>query len=203
MRFFVACLLSVVLVPDTGHTNAIADFQSFVASTQSGKANFAQSVFDAKGKLSQQTGGTLVFTRPGKFRFVYDKPAQVIVGDGKKVSFFDQDLNQVTVRKWEQAFTSTPAALLSGRGDIEAAFTLVAAGEIDGVQWLDALPRQRDGNIEKIRMGFAGGVLATMELNDAFGNRTRLTFTKFERNPKIDAREYVFTPPKGADVIGE
>ena len=203
MRLLVVFLISLVLTSQAAVANAIADFQAFVTSTQSGKANFAQAVYDIKGKLTQQSSGTLTFTRPGKFRFVYDKPAQVIVGDGKKVSFFDQDLNQVTVRKWEQAFSSTPAALLSGRGDIEAAFTLVAAGEIEGVQWLDALPKQKDGNIEKIRMGFSGGVLAAMELNDAFGNRTRLTFTKFERNPKIDAREYVFTPPKGADVIGE
>ena len=203
MRLAAALLISLALLPGTAHANAIADFRNFVVSTQSGKANFAQAVYDAKGKLTQQTSGTLAFTRPGKFRFVYEKPAQVIVSDGKKVSFFDQDLNQVTVRKWEQAFTSTPAALLSGHGDIEAAFTLVAAGEIEGVQWLDALPKQKDGNIEKIRMGFSGGVLAAMELNDAFSNRTRLTFTKFERNPKIDVREYVFTPPKGADVIGE
>ena len=203
MRLLVVFLISLVLTSQAAVANAIAEFQAFVTSTQSGKANFAQAVYDVKGKLTQQSSGTLTFTRPGKFRFVYDKPAQVIVGDGKKVSFFDQDLNQVTVRKWEQAFSSTPAALLSGRGDIEAAFTLVAAGEIEGVQWLDALPKQKDGNIEKVRMGFAGGVLAAMELNDAFGNRTRLTFTKFERNPKIDAREYLFTPPKGADVIGE
>ena len=183
--------------------NAIADFQSFVSTVQSGRANFEQSVFDAKGKQTQKTSGTLVFTRPGKFRWSYEKPAQLIIGDGKKVSFFDQDLNQVTVRKLEQAFSSTPAALLSGKGDIDKAFTLVASGQADDLEWLDALPRQKDAGIEKIRMGFSKGQLAAMELNDAFGNRTRISFSKFERNPKIDGKEYVFTPPKGADVIGE
>ena len=183
--------------------NAIADFQTFTSSTQSGRANFEQSVFDAKGKETQRTGGTLAFVRPGKFRWQYEKPAQVIVGDGKKVSFFDQDLNQVTVRSWEQAFSSTPAALLSGKGDIDTAFTLVASGEVDGISWLDAIPRQKDAGIEKIRIGFVKGQLAAMELNDAFGNRTRLNFLKFERNPKIDGKEFAFVPPKGADVIGD
>ena len=183
--------------------NAISDFQSFVSTVQSGRANFEQTVFDAKGKQTQKTSGTLAFTRPGKFRWVYEKSAQLIVGDGNKVSFFDQDLNQVTVRKLEKAFSSTPAALLSGKGDIDKAFTLVASGESEGIDWLDALPRQKDAGIEKIRMGFSKGQLAAMELNDAFGNRTRITFSHFERNPKIDAKEYVFTPPKGADVIGE
>lgn len=185
------------------HASAIADFQTFTASTQSGRANFEQVVFDAKGKVSQRTGGTLTFVRPGKFRWTYEKPAQVIVGDGKKVSFFDQDLNQVTVRKLEQAFSSTPAALLAGKGDIENAFTLVASADVDGLAWLDAVPRQKDAGIEKIRIGFASGQLAAMELSDAFGNRTRLNFSRFERNPKIGGGEFIFVPPKGADVIGE
>ncbi len=196
-----------LLVSSASHANAISDFQSFLSIVQSGRANFEQTVFDAKGKQSQKTTGTLVFTRPGKFRFTYAKPAQVIVGDGKKVWFFDQDLNQVTVKKLEQALSSTPAALLSGKGDIDKAFTLVAsvaaAGQADNIEWLDALPRQKDAGVEKIRVGFSKGQLAAMELNDAFGNRTRLNFTQFERNPKIDTKEYVFTAPKGADVVGE
>ena len=209
MRYCFAFVLVVaaLMTGRQARADAMADFQSFVSKVQSGRANFEQAVFDAKGKQTQKSSGTLVFTRPGKFRWTYEKPAQVIVGDGKKVSFFDQDLNQVTVRKLEQAFSSTPAALLSGKGDIDKAFTLVAGlaatSQADGIEWLDALPRQKDAGIEKIRMGFSKGQLAAMELNDAFGNRTRITFSKFERNPKIDAREYLFMPPKGADVIGE
>lgn len=205
MRRLVALLtVALGLFAANASANAIADFQAFVSSVQSGRAVFEQTVFDVKGKVMQKNSGTLLFTRPGKFRWVYAKPAQTIVGDGKKISFFDQDLNQVTVRKIEQAFSSTPAALLAGKGEIDTAFTLVASGEIDGMRWLDAIPRQKDeAGISKIRIGFANGQLGAMELNDAFGNRTRLTFSKFERNSKIDAREYVFVPPKGADIIGE
>ena len=92
---------------------------------------------------------------------------------------------------------------MPGKGDIDNAFTLVASADAEGMSWLDALPRQKDAGIEKIRLGFAAGALAAMELYDAFGNRTRLVFSKLERNPKIDAKEYVFVAPKGADVIGE
>ena len=199
--FFATFCLSFGFGP--AHASAISDFQVFTASTQSGRASFEQFVFDANGKQMQRTKGTLSFVRPGKFRFQYEKPAQVIVGDGRKVSFFDQDLNQVTVKKMEQAFSSTPAALLAGKADIEKTFTLVASGEADGLSWLDAEPRQKDAGIEKFRLGFAKGQLTAMELNDAFGNRTRLNFSTFERNPKIDGKEFIFVPPKGADVIGE
>ena len=202
--YAVACLMvlaATISLPT--YANAIADLETFTTSTQSGRANFEQVVFDANGKMTQRTSGLLAFVRPGKFRFQYEKPAQVIVGDGKKIFFFDQDLNQVTVKKFEQAFSNTPAALLAGKGNIQDAFTLVAAGEAEGISWLDAIPRQKDAGIEKFRVGFAKGQLTAMELNDAFGNRTRLNFSKFERNPKLDTKEFVFTPPKGVDVVGE
>ena len=193
----------VTCVSMIAHANAISDFRSFVSTVQSGRAKFDQVVFDAQGKQTQKTAGTLTFTRPGKFRWTYEKPAQLIVGDGTRISFFDPDLNQVSVKKLGQAFSSTPAALLAGKNDIDKAFTLVAAGGADGIDWLDALPRQKDEGIEKFRIGFRKGQLAAMELNDAFGNRTRITFIQFERNPKIDAKEFIFVPPKGADVVGE
>jgi outer membrane lipoprotein-sorting protein len=42
-----------------------------------------------------------------------------------------------------------------------------------------------------------------MELVDHFGQTTLLRITNLERNPKIDAAEFKFTPPKDADVLGE
>ena len=61
--------LAIGLPALPARANAIADLQSFVATVQSGRAGFEQTVFDAKGKLSQKSVGTLVFTRPGKFRW--------------------------------------------------------------------------------------------------------------------------------------
>lgn len=184
-------------------TNAIDALRQFIQSTQSARGEFTQTVVDARGKSAAPTKGTLVFQRPGKFRWVYDKPAQTIVGDGKRVWFFDQDLNQVSIRKLEAAFASTPAALLAGRAEVEAAFTLVAGGETEGLIWVNAEPKQKDAGIERVRMGFAGAELRAMELADAFGNRTRIAFTKLERNARVSAADFTFVPPKGADVVGE
>jgi chaperone LolA len=183
--------------------SAIEQFRAFVQSTKSARADFTQVVTDNRGKASATSTGTLQFERPGKFRWVYAKPAQVIVGDGKKVWFFDQDLNQVSVRPLEAAFSSTPAALLAGRAEIDAAFTLVAGGEAEGLSWVNAEPKQKDAGIEKIRLGFQGTELRAMELADAFGNKTRITLSKLERNPRIDPKQFMFVPPKGADVVGD
>ena len=42
-----------------------------------------------------------------------------------------------------------------------------------------------------------------MELKDSFGNLTTLVFADFERNVALDAAQFRFTPPPGADVVGE
>ena len=40
-----------------------------------------------------------------------------------------------------------------------------------------------------------------MVLADGFGQVTQLTFSKVERNPKLDPDAFRFTAPKGADVL--
>jgi outer membrane lipoprotein carrier protein len=183
---------------------AIDRFKTYARTTQSARAEFEQKVLDRNGKVVQQAKGTFVFQRPGKFRWVYAKPAdQVIVGDGERVWIHDRELNQVTVRKLSRALGSTPAALLAGSADVEAAFELSEAGMRDGLEWLEAKPKAREAGFERIRMGFGASGIEAMELTDHFGQTTLLRFSNLTRNPKVDPSEFRFTPPQGADVLGE
>ena len=177
---------------------------SFIAATASAEGEFEQKVYDRKGKLTQESSGTLAFQRPGRFRWTYAKPyAQLIVGDGAKVWVYDEDLNQVTVRRLDRALGSTPAALLAGSNEIERAFTLRDQGQNGGLEWVEAVPREKESNFESIRMGFGFSGLEIMELADSFGQTTVLKFTALHRNPKLNVALFKFAPPKGADVIGE
>ncbi len=179
-------------------------FQSFVRSTQSAKADFEQKVYDRNKKLVQESSGSFSFVRPGKFRWAFSKPyAQLIVGDGEKVWVHDSDLNQVTVRKLSHALGATPAALISGSADVEKSFDFTDSGDSEGLQWLDAKPKEKEAGFERIRMGFGASGIDAMELVDQFGQTTRLRFTNFERNPKLDPATFRFTPPKGADLLGQ
>ena len=183
---------------------SIERYKAFLDGTQSARAQFEQKVYDRSGKLVQQSHGSFVFQRPGRFRWVYEKPAdQVIVGDGQRVWIYDRQLNQVTVRKLSAALGSTPAALLAGGTGVEAAFQLSDAGEQDGLEWLEARPREREAGFERVRMGFNAHGLEAMQLTDHFGQTTMLRFSKLERNPKVNPAEFRFQPPKGADVLGE
>jgi len=180
-------------------------YKSFLNGTQSARAQFEQKVYDRNGKLTQESRGSFVFQRPGRFRWVYDKPAdQVIVGDGQRVWIYDRQLNQVTVRKLESALGSTPAALLAGASGIEKAFELSDAGEKDGLEWMEAKPREREAGFERVRMGFGkDSSLQAMELTDHFGQTTHLRFSHLVRNPQVNPNEFRFDPPKGADVLGD
>jgi outer membrane lipoprotein carrier protein len=146
--------------------------------------------------------------RPGKFRWVYEKPyEQWIVGDGDKLWIFDKDLNQVTVRKLGNSLGQSPAAILAGSDDLEKNFTLKEAGSQDGMDWLEARPKAKDTTFELVRIGFkaegGGHNLAAMELHDSFGQTSVLKFGTLERNPTLPPDTFHFTPPKGADVISD
>jgi outer membrane lipoprotein carrier protein len=199
---FLAALLA--LLPSHAPASSLDRLSEFVNKTLAAEGRFEQKIFDRNRRLLQESAGTLAFSRPGKFRWTYAKPyPQLIVGDGSRVWIYDEDLNQVTVKKLDLALGSTPAALLAGNNEAMRAFRLSDKGTKDGLEWLEAQPRDKEGNFETIRMGFGFSGLEAMELADSLGQLTVLKFTSLRRNPNLDARLFRFSPPKGADVIGD
>jgi len=199
------CIAVLCLAALDAHAGAIEKLKTFIAATHSAQANFTQEVQDKNGKRIQSASGTMQFVRPGKFRWVYQKPyEQLIVGDGKKFWMYDIDLNQVTVRRLDAALGSSPAALLSGSNEIERGFVLQDIEPRDGLEWLQALPKSSETTFNRILMAFnAGSELMVMELHDAFGHHTVLRFTDLKSNPVLSSKLFQFVPPKGADVLGE
>ncbi|MDH2917595.1 MAG: outer membrane lipoprotein chaperone LolA [Sideroxydans sp.] len=198
-------LISLCAMPVLAHAAAIEKLKTFIAATHSAQANFTQEVRDQNGKRVQSAAGVMQFQRPGKFRWAYQKPyEQLIVGDGARFWLYDVDLNQVTVKKLDAALGSSPAALLSGSNEIERGFNLKEDGASDSLEWLQASAKASDTSFDKIRMGFnAQSELVVMELNDAFGHKTVLRFSNMQHNPKFPSTQFHFTPPSGADVLGE
>lgn len=188
----------------TAHAGGVERLKAFIAGARTAQADFVQTVADKNGRVTQQASGKMAFARPGKFRWDYSTPyEQVIVGDGSKLWLYDADLDQVTVKPLGDVIAGTPAALLAGDNAIEKYFRLKNVGEDGGLEWLEAVPRNRDTSFERIRMGFRGDTLVRMVLFDQFGQRTTLELSRFVRNPAIAPSRFTFTPPQGADVIGE
>ncbi|MES2977323.1 MAG: outer membrane lipoprotein chaperone LolA [Pseudomonadota bacterium] len=194
-------------------SGGLDSLESFVKNTQSGRAAFTQVVTapakEGQTARSKTSSGTFEFLRPNRFRFNYQKPfEQTIVADGQTLWLHDVDLNQVTARKLAQVLNGTPAAVIAAAADIkglQADFNLAPLPEKDGLQWVKATPKTRDGQVQSISVGFKtvakGSELAVLEILDSFGQRSVMTFSQFEVNPPLQAAAFQFKPPAGADVI--
>jgi outer membrane lipoprotein carrier protein len=188
---------------------------SFLKNTKSGRADFTQLVTPPvkAGQTvsrSKTSTGEFSFIRPARFRFDYRKPfPQVIVADGQTLWLYDADLEQVTARKQAQALGSTPAALIATAVDVtslQKEFSLEAQADADGLQWVQATPKNRESTIQSVRMGLrvegAQVSLAKLEIFDAMGQRSVLSFERFEVNPSnLGAAQFNFVTPKGVSVI--
>jgi outer membrane lipoprotein carrier protein len=203
-RSWVAALLALGLGLGTQavSADAVDTLRAFTRDVQTGRANFSQTVTSPDGAKKKTSSGSFEFSRPNRFRFAYTKPfEQLIVSDGAKVWLYDIDLSQVSVRLLDQALGGTPAALLAG-GALDKDFELAAQPSKDGLDWVLATPRAKDGTVAQLRVGFRGQDLAALEITDAFGQRSQLLFSAVQQGLPMPAERFRFVPPPGVDVIG-
>lgn len=189
-------------LPGAAVAGAIEQLKAFSTATQSARGAFTQQTQRTRGRAAETASGSFAFQRPGRFRWEVSQPdEQLIVADGTRVHFFDKELKQVTVSRMDDAIGATPAALLFGASDLEARFTLKESGAAEGLEWLEATPRQKESGFDRIRIGLRAGLPEVMEVQDAFGQTTRFGFQRLERNPTLDPALFRFTPPPGVDVV--
>ena len=156
----------------------------------------------AQGQTKPAQSGQFAFQRPGRFKWDVLKPyAQQIVSDGQQLFQFDPDLNQVTVRKVDQAIGSSPAAILFGSGSLEQSFAVTALPDKDGLSWLRAKPRNGEAGFVHVDLGFSGSLPARIVLLDAFGQSTHIELSGLVSNPPLTAEAFRFVAPPGADVV--
>lgn len=182
--------------------SAKSPLDHFFSDVYSYQASFTQVVLDEGLNTLQESSGTLWIQRPSKFRWDYEIPfKQHIVSDGKQIWVHDEELEQVTVRKLEGALGYTPAILLAGSGRLDDNFAVSKLDRQGKLQWVQMIPKTKDGGFEDIRLGFEGNVLRQLEMVDGFGQTTRITMTKNRENHNIRDSIFRFVAPKGADVI--
>jgi len=207
-KFFIASALA--LLSWSAQADGLRELETFLREVKSAQADFTQVVTSPKranetAARSKTSSGRFEFLRPGRFRFEYTRPfPQTIVADGQTLWLYDADLNQVTARSQKDALGSTPAALIASGTDLKAlgeVFDLQAAPAADGMEWVEARPKARDGQLQRVRVGFKGGQLAVLEIADSLGQRSVLSFDQWQGNAPLKAEQFTFKPPAGASVI--
>ncbi len=193
--------LALGLAALAAHADAVDTLRDFIRDVKTGRAQFTQTVTSPDGAKKKTSSGNFEFARPNRFRFVYVKPfEQTIVADGQKVWIYDADLNQASSRKFSAALGTTPAALLAG-GSLDKDFDLSALPAKDGLEWVQAMPKSKEGTFKSVRVGFRGTTLAAVEVVDAFDQRSLLQFSQFAAGVALPPETFQFKPPAGADVI--
>jgi chaperone LolA len=198
-------MLLVLLLPAAAHAAKVPPYVTdFFAGLQTLQADFEQQVTDGNNKPLQSSQGHMWIKRPGRFRWDYETPyRQQLVADGERLWSYDEDLEQVTVQQAGAVLTSTPAMLLSGEEPLENVFNIEEVNPGGGEQHVLLVPKSDDSNVTRIHLYFSGKTLSRIRAEDNFGNTTTFSFTGFERNPTLDKAVFIFTPPAGADVVGD
>lgn len=207
MKYLIVLLLA--FISTVANASGLDSLELFVRTIKSGHAEFTQVVTlparDQQTPRQKTSSGVFDFSRPSKFKFSYRKPfEQTIVADGKRIWIYDMDLNQVTSRKQSEALAASPASLIATASDIktlEADFTLSPAPSAQGLEWVVATPRSKEGVLQSIRIGFKDHNLEALEILDSFGQKSLMTFSALQVNPTMQASTFQFVPPSGADVI--
>lgn len=204
MRWLIAALLSVNSLIAIAEDMPVKQLKAFLSSAKSITADFKQVLINEAGDPLQTSHGLFYLQRPGKFRWDYTKPfQQQIISTSGKVWFYDTDLEQVTVKKLDESVGSTPALLLSGDVPLEDNYNIEQQGSEGNMQWVKLVPKSQDSTFKYVLIGLEKGVLSGMQLNDNFGQLTRIYFSNLKVNQPVEANLFEFVAPKGVDVFSE
>lgn len=205
LKVFLGVLLALMSPVAFGEATPL---DSYLNDMKTLRATFVQTLADAHGREIDRATGTLIVSRPGRFSWeIHPQGAssgagQLMVADGRNLWFLDRDLQQVTVKPVDAALSATPAMLLSGTVDVRKNFAISAAGERDGLDWVLVEPHGSEADFRRALLGFAGGELKRMILDDKLGQTATVIFDHVTRNGPVKPEEVSFTPPAGVDVIG-
>ena len=205
-------LISMLLLPVlafsslTAHADAesVKRLGQLLGASDTITARFSQLTQDGSGTQLQETAGEMSVKRPGLFYWHTDAPnEQTMISDGQKVTLWDPDLEQATIKKLDQRLTQTPALLLSGDvSKISESFDITSKQAGD-VMDFTLKPKTKDTLFDSLRLSFRGGKINDMQLIDSVGQRTNILFNGVKVNDDIPASKFKFDIPKGADVIQE
>ncbi len=152
--------------------------------------------------------GEMTIRKPGRMRWTYTSPEQkVFVSDGLKLYSYvpaDKQVYVATLPTGDDA--TTPALFLAGKGQITRDFTaspVTVADTPAGSAAVKLTPVKAEREYETLvlvvdRASLQWRMLIT---TDRQGGTSSFAFTNLRENTGVSDREFVFSIPRGVDVI--
>lgn len=181
---------------------AAAHLSAYFDGVEALNANFKQVVMDEDGSVLEEGEGELWLQRPGQFRWDYATPIpQQIVSDGETVWLYDIELDQVTRQEYAAAAAGSPMMLLSRGANVSEYFAVVEETAASGNAVFALSPLDAESVYRDVRLVFADGDLAELELFDQLGQHVRLSFSQLQYLPNAPADTFRLDLPPGVDIV--
>lgn len=168
-------------------------------------ASFTQKSTLAGFEMEGSSEGKVLFKKPGKMRWIYLSPEpQEFVSDGKTLWYYQADFQQVTLSTFSTSFQSDlPVSFLLGVGELETAFSPVAACRAGEQMLFEFLPLAAAGEMERfwLKVDPKTYLPRSAKTIDIGGSETVIYLNNIEINKPQEEGDFVFQIPKGVDLI--
>jgi outer membrane lipoprotein carrier protein len=197
-------------ISSTEAQELVAKVQESYAKVQSFKAEFFQDSYVAALEVSEGSAGQVWFSKPGKMKWLYEKPEQqtFIVRD-ETLWLYQNRENQVLIDDFKNAVISDlPVAFLMGLGNLSRDFKLVgacASAEGPVLEFRPANAKSAGSNPQSALKSFSllvggDGFPKGAKVSDVGGNTTALLLDHKKLSDSFEEKIFAADFPKGADI---
>ncbi len=192
--------LFILFFPFLAFAQAETTLMDYLSQIHSMKANFTQSIRDARGRTLDHSTGNMALQRPGQFRWATQQPQQqLVIANQAIVWIYDEDLAQATKQKQQNDNRLSPALLLSTSDKhLLDNFTITKTPDD---HFLLTPKKSSDALFTRLILVFKQRQLQSMKMEDKLGQITLIYFSQIQLNPTLPATLFQFTPPPGVDVV--
>lgn len=201
----ICIFFSLATFADDADKQSAEQLRSLLDAMTTLQGKFTQTLYDTKGEQLEQSSGTFVLQRPGKFYWKTEEPyPQLLVSNQQTIWLYDPDLEQVTVRPFTDDLQQTPALLLSENVEkLRENFTIHRQQADAGQEKFSLTPKISKGLFQQLTLIFVAQQLQEFHLQDNLGQLTHFVLSDAERNLAVDSALFHFTPPPGVDVLND
>jgi len=204
LALFVLMATSVSLAKDNLEKKANKLLDKVRKDLLSLTADFEQYEIDANNIQSEKSTGKVWLKAPNQFKWEYQLPVpQLIMADGKEVWIYDEDLEQVTIKK--QKSEQNPIYVLLNKKLTEDNYSLALIpkekAKKQNIDWISMTPKTPSEEVKVVWLGIKDKKLSILKLQNNMDNIVVFKFKNMQRNPDLSEGYFTFEVPEGTDVI--
>ncbi len=196
------CFFFSVIGASNENISPVSSLLKHLNAVKTMKAKFTQEIKEGQ-KIIQSSDGEIFLQRKNKFRWVSTLPtSQLIISNGDVIWIYDEDLEQVSIKKVDENNQTTPIFLLSSyQSTLEKDYYVELTHKKDTETYHLVPKNNSDNSYTWIDLTYKNNVLFQIILKDKLDQITKLSLRDVSINMQLSQGLFSFVPPKGIDVV--